>query len=403
MSVFHAKIDGVPQFVSYVAPVHRAMVQLGGQATPKQVYAHIAQHEGLTSEDMAQVNQNGHPTFENRAAWARFYMTKAGWMYSPKRGVWALTEKGKQAAEITEAQAATIFKEVATQLKGHEEEVAAPEYHVQPDSTQFWFVGAMWGDGEGDQMLRFLQEGIWQNGYEDTFSEQVRAMAPGDRIAIKASFARKHDMPFDNKGQTIGAMKIKAIGTVTRNHSDGRTVDVDWSPLVEPREWYFYTYRATITRARVEDEELARRLVAFTFDGTQQDYAFFMSQPYWRDRFMAAEDMLGGDVSGDSQVEVDELEQVPPVASYGVADILAEGCFVPEAELLSALKRWKEKKNLILQGPPGTGKTWLAKRLAKALIGEKLFLPINCAWCNSILPCRTRTSCVAIGRAVTAA
>jgi len=31
----------------------------------------------------------------------------------------------------------------------------------------------------------------------------------------------------------------------------------------------------------------------------------------------------------------------------------------------------RAKKNLILQGPPGTGKTWLAKRLAFALMGEK--------------------------------
>lgn len=130
MSIFHAKISGVPQFVSYFAPVHRAMHQLGGQATPKQVYAHIAQHENLTPEDLAQVNQNGKPTFENRAAWARFYMTKVGWMYAPKRGVWALTEQGVQANEITEAQAVAMFKEVATQLKGHEEEVEAPEDNV---------------------------------------------------------------------------------------------------------------------------------------------------------------------------------------------------------------------------------------------------------------------------------
>src|SRR5690606_2411451 len=146
-------------------------------------------------------NKNGAPTFENRAAWARFYMTKAGWMYAPKHGVWALTDQGKQAAEITEAQAAALFKSVATQLKGHEEEVQAPEDDVQPESTQYWFVGAMWGDGEGDQMPCFLEEGIWQNGYEDKLAELVRTMKPGDRIAIKASFARKHGVPFDNKGQ----------------------------------------------------------------------------------------------------------------------------------------------------------------------------------------------------------
>ena len=96
MSLFHAKIEGVPQFVSYFPAVHRAMQHFGGQATPKQVYAFIAEHEGLTAEDMAHKNKNGGPTFENRAAWARFYMTKAGWMYAPKHGVWALTEQGKQ-------------------------------------------------------------------------------------------------------------------------------------------------------------------------------------------------------------------------------------------------------------------------------------------------------------------
>lgn len=37
MSIFHVKIEGVPQFVGYFAPVHRAMQQLGGQAAPKQV------------------------------------------------------------------------------------------------------------------------------------------------------------------------------------------------------------------------------------------------------------------------------------------------------------------------------------------------------------------------------
>ncbi len=34
------------------------------------------------------------------------------------------------------------------------------------------------------------------------------------------------------------------------------------------------------------------------------------------------------------------------------------------------LDRLRRKKNLIIQGPPGTGKTWLAKRLAYALMGR---------------------------------
>ncbi|MFZ2812572.1 MAG: AAA family ATPase, partial [Thermovirgaceae bacterium] len=35
------------------------------------------------------------------------------------------------------------------------------------------------------------------------------------------------------------------------------------------------------------------------------------------------------------------------------------------------IERLEAKKNLILQGPPGTGKTWLAKRLAFALVGQR--------------------------------
>ena len=367
LSLFHTKIDGVPQFVSYFAPVHRAMQHLGGQATPKQVYAYLTEHEGLTVEDMAHVNQNGKPTFENRAAWARFYMTKAGWMYAPKHGVWALTEKGKQATELTQEQAVALFKSAQTQFKGHEEEVEAPQDHVQPESTQYWFVGAMWD--EGDQTQRFMLEGIWQNGYEDKFTDQVQAMREGDRIAIKASFSRKHDLPFNNRGQVVSVMRIKAIGTVTRNHDDGRTVDVVWDTAFTPRDWFFYTYRSTITRARVEDEVLARRLVAFAFEGAPQDYAFFMAQPYWRERFLANDDGL---TDGAAEAEGTEEDTAPSTsASYGVADIVAEGCFVPEADLQAMLQRWQSKKNLILQGPPGTGKTWLAKRLAKALIDSK--------------------------------
>ena len=58
-------------------------------------------------------------------------------------------------------------------------------------------------------------------------------------------------------------------------------------------------------------------------------------------------------------------------SSYTVDNILADGCFMEQKQLAHILKRWEDIHNLILQGPPGTGKTWLAKRLAYALIGEK--------------------------------
>ena len=57
--------------------------------------------------------------------------------------------------------------------------------------------------------------------------------------------------------------------------------------------------------------------------------------------------------------------------AYSIDDIIAEGCFLERDRLEGILDRLRNKKNLILQGPPGTGKTWLAKKLAFALIGSR--------------------------------
>ena len=98
-----------------------------------------------------------------------------------------------------------------------------------------WFVGAAYNRTE-DQTPRFLAEGIWENGYEDgTYGDLVRAMRPGDRIAIKSSYTRKRGLPFDNRGSTVSVMAIKAIGTITANLDDGKHVRVDWAPPEPPR------------------------------------------------------------------------------------------------------------------------------------------------------------------------
>lgn len=53
---------------------------------------------------------------------------------------------------------------------------------------------------------------------------------------------------------------------------------------------------------------------------------------------------------------------------YSVADIMKEGCFLESSRIEEILERLQSKKNIVLQGPPGTGKTWLAKKLAFALM-----------------------------------
>jgi 5-methylcytosine-specific restriction protein B len=256
---------------------------------------------------------------------------------------------------------------VEVSRKAFEEKQAndSPDPELPPENS-YWLVGANWeGSDPQDQTPRFLEEGIWQNGYEDKYLEVVRSMQVGDRIAIKSASSQKKNLPFDARGKTVARMTIKAAGTVVANRNDGRTVEVEWDPEFEPKDWYFYQGQRTAWRLR-RDDEAARRLIDFIFNGVPQDYDWFMRRKWGRD-----EEGGEGPKNADrpSPNEVDDDEGMPE--PYGVDDILAAGVFLEEAEIRGVLDRLRAKKNLILQGAPGVGKTFLARKLAYALMAQK--------------------------------
>lgn len=145
-----------------------------------------------------------------------------------------------------------------------------------------WFVGASYGNE--DQSPRFIEQEIWENGYYDKYLDMVKAVQPGDHIAIKSTYVRKNDVPFDNRGEVVSVMAIKAVGTVTENFGDGRTLRVKWTPLTPPREWYFYTGRTTVWRVLPGDWK-TDALIAFAFRNVPQDIGRFRNAPFWRERF----------------------------------------------------------------------------------------------------------------------
>lgn len=165
-----------------------------------------------------------------------------------------------------------------------EEKNAIEEESKQLSSSKsFWFVGA-YGNGE-DLTKEFIDEGVWRNGHEDKYLELVKSMQSGDKIAIKSSYTRKKNLPFDNKGQTVSVMGIKAIGTIVTNHKDGQVLDVEWEDHYDtPREWYFSTIRNTIKRV-VPDDWATDNLIDFTFNFEEQDIQRFCNAPFWQERF----------------------------------------------------------------------------------------------------------------------
>ena len=74
----------------------------------------------------------------------------------------------------------------------------------------------------------------------------------------------------------------------------------------------------------------------------------------------------------DDPEDDEEPESISdPIEPYSADSIEADGCFLDRSKVEGILDRLRVKKNVILQGPPGTGKTWLSKRVAFALIGER--------------------------------
>lgn len=165
------------------------------------------------------------------------------------------------------------------------EEIKKPTNPKSVSPKSYWFVGASYNAANEDQTERFLENGIWENGYENKYQDLVLGMQPGDRIAIKASYVRKYELPFDNKGHFVSVMAIKVIGTITKNRGDGRIVEVNWESRFNPvKEWYFYTNRNTIWRV-IPSDWYAEGLINFTFNNNIQDIDRFRNDAYWKERF----------------------------------------------------------------------------------------------------------------------
>ncbi|MCO6466931.1 MAG: AAA family ATPase [Bradyrhizobiaceae bacterium] len=158
------------------------------------------------------------------------------------------------------------------------------EARMIAESEPVWFVGAWYADG-GDQTSRFIRDGIWEiNQPSQAERELVQSMAPGQRIAIKSLSVRKNGLPFDNRGNSVSVMTIKARGVITANPGTGHNITVQWDEGYHDREWLFCTYRKTIWSVN-PGVWTTDALIDFTFNDAKQDIDRFRNAPYWQDRF----------------------------------------------------------------------------------------------------------------------
>jgi restriction system protein len=86
----------IPDYQSIMLPLLRFAAD-GGEHSLREAIDGLSGRFGLTEVEKKELLPSGQqPTFDNRVAWARTYMTKAALLESPRRGYFHITRRGRE-------------------------------------------------------------------------------------------------------------------------------------------------------------------------------------------------------------------------------------------------------------------------------------------------------------------
>lgn len=162
-----------PRFVRYFEPILLALQHLGGSARPAEATDQVAVDLKVTDAERAEPNQNGQSRFDNAVAWARFYLARAGYIDATKRGVWRLTDKGREQRTLSHAGALAIFKSVQggiARTRGQEQKPHADAPGLLPDESA---SAGPYAGTHRDEVLAILQS-LPPEGFERFCQELLR-------------------------------------------------------------------------------------------------------------------------------------------------------------------------------------------------------------------------------------
>jgi restriction system protein len=119
---------GGPKFVQYFGPLLQALRNLSGSARSAEAIDQVAADLSISDAERSDLLDSGQPRFDNGVAWARFYLAKAGYIDTTKRGVWTLTDKGREQKTLSHPQALAVFEDVQARVASarYQPQEAAP-------------------------------------------------------------------------------------------------------------------------------------------------------------------------------------------------------------------------------------------------------------------------------------
>lgn len=99
-----------PSFDELYNPMLKALRNLDGSGTNQEILSEVVKIMNLTDEESE--------VAEFRGTWIRSYLKRYGLIENPRRGFWALTEKGKNTTEVDPVEVFRVAQRMIDEEKG---------------------------------------------------------------------------------------------------------------------------------------------------------------------------------------------------------------------------------------------------------------------------------------------
>jgi len=158
-------------------------------------------------------------------------------------------------------------------------------YRGHADIPQLgWFVNKP-SEFSNEAVSDYLAQGAWVSPTPAEHARLLASMRAGEPIALKSVTSKTVGLPFFNADRPVSTMTIFATGRVRTVDAATGTIAIDWDPVSPPRQWYFWTGIRALWRVEEDPNTESVRLLDFTFNGAEQDWARLLADPFWRDRY----------------------------------------------------------------------------------------------------------------------
>lgn len=116
----------------FYLPILRLLDALGGSASIEEIEQRLVEEFAFTDADLAVAHEkSGTPVIPNKIAWSRSYLKEAGLLANERRGIWVLTEQGRNALaggeEIIRERVANAMRDYNARRKATIEAVVAED------------------------------------------------------------------------------------------------------------------------------------------------------------------------------------------------------------------------------------------------------------------------------------